>query len=92
MATRSPKVWTGKPPTGIGVQLSKVRPFKQLPWNAWFSGRIVRFCAGVDEAFAAVEYERTESPGITPNASPDFWHPVEGGGEAMKYLQERADD
>ena len=51
----TPSIWLKKPPTGTGIQLTKVRPFGQLPWNVWFGGEIVFFCHSVDEAFAALE-------------------------------------
>ncbi len=54
---RSPKVWTDAPPTGTGVQLTKVRPEGRLPWNAWYGGRIVMFCPTAGWAFAAVQRE-----------------------------------
>lgn len=54
---RSPTIWTSKPPCGTGVQLTKVRPFGQLPWNAWVGGFIVKFCPTPDSAFLVVQEE-----------------------------------
>lgn len=61
MSVKQPIIWTGRPPTGTGVQSSRVQPTKQLPWNAWFRGRIARFCPTAEAAFAAVAYERSEA-------------------------------
>jgi hypothetical protein len=55
---RSPSIWTGRPPTGTGVQLTKVRPLGSLPFNVWLDGHIVKFCADSDEAFAELEEAR----------------------------------
>ncbi len=58
MAIRQPSIWLGRPPTGTGVSLTRVRPVGQTPWNVWHGGAIVKFCANVDDAFAVLAYER----------------------------------
>ncbi len=53
MPKRAPVIWTGTPAAGgTGVQMSKVYPAPSLRWLVWYSGKIVRFCESVDQAFA----------------------------------------
>ena len=64
MASRSPVIWTNKPPCGTGVQMSKVYPAPSLRWLVWYGGKIVRFCESVDQAFAWYMLIQAEGPGI----------------------------
>ncbi|KKM62464.1 hypothetical protein LCGC14_1521390 [marine sediment metagenome] len=53
----TPSIWLKKPPTGTGIQLTKVRPFGQLPWNVWVGGEIIYFCPDIDGAFKVLHVE-----------------------------------
>ncbi len=52
MARIAPIIWTDTPACYTGVQMSKVYPAPSLRWLVWYSGKIVRFCESVDQAFA----------------------------------------
>ena len=43
-------VYLIKPPSGTGVQLSRVHP-NSLPFNVWLDGFIVQFCPDIKTAF-----------------------------------------
>ncbi len=64
MARIAPIIWTDTPACGTGVQMSKVYPAPSLRWLVWYSGKIVRFCESVDQAFAWYFLIQAEGPGI----------------------------
>ncbi len=65
MAKRAPVIWTDAPAAGgTGVQMSKVYPAPSLRWLVWYSGKIVRFCESIDQAFAWCMIIQTNGPGI----------------------------
>ena len=43
-------VYLDRPPSGTGVQLSRVHP-NSLPYNVWTNGHIAQFCPDIKSAF-----------------------------------------
>lgn len=58
MPKRHAIIYTGIPPSGTGIQLTKVRPTGSQPYNVWFGGAIIRFCANVETAFTVLKHAR----------------------------------
>ncbi len=49
-------LYKDRPPSGTGVQLTKVRPLGSLPYNVWLHGYIERCCPTEALAFAFMSW------------------------------------
>jgi len=49
-------VFNSRPPSGTGVQFTRVRPAGTLPYNVWLRGHIEQFCPDEDAAFAFLNW------------------------------------
>jgi len=56
MTTQFDQVYLTRPPSGTGVQLSRVYP-NSLPFNVWVNNHIVRFCPDIGSAFEQLRGE-----------------------------------